>query len=266
MTDIVDGASKPLGAHMAVLENGRYCGLVSGGCVEAAVAREAIIALANGNDHICRFGKGSPYFDIVLPCGGGIGLTIHVMRDPDPIAALLAGLADRRPGTLTYDICAHSLTFRPGLAATGWHGSLFNSSYRAETAIVLSGEGVEAKCFEAIASAAGLDVIPAETALNFLDGDPEQAFVLLHHDIARELPVLRAALATQAFFIGCLGSRRTHETRRHILLEEGYTEEQVARIHAPVGLFGPAREARGVAVSVLAEIISLIEARRGHPV
>ncbi|WP_188822954.1 XdhC family protein [Brucella endophytica] len=90
----------------------------------------------------------------------------------------------------------------------------------------------------------GLDVVEAEPDGISTGADAETAIVLLHHDVERELPVLRAALKTDAFYIGCLGSRRTHARRRDRLRQEGYSPGQLDRIHAPIGLFGPAREAR----------------------
>ncbi|NKC23026.1 XdhC/CoxF family protein [Ochrobactrum oryzae] len=56
--------------------------------------------------------------------------------------------------------------------------------------------------------------------------------------------------------MGCLGSRRTHALRCAALTEDGFSQEQIDRISAPIGLFGPARDARSLAVSILAEIMS----------
>src|SRR5690606_16603641 len=72
LVEICGGAARAIGAQMAVREDGLYCGFVSGGCTEAAVAAEAVIALQKGLDRNLRLGEGSPFFDIVLPCGGGI--------------------------------------------------------------------------------------------------------------------------------------------------------------------------------------------------
>lgn len=262
LTEITGGAARPLGAHMAVLRDGRYSGMVSGGCVEAAVAREALAALGQGQDRSCRFGQGSPFFDIVLPCGGGITLTIHVLRGLAPLDALLATLEARRPGALDYDLAEQRLLFSATARRTGWQGGRFQTCYLPEPVIQLSGQGLEARQFHAIATAAGLRVAALDPGTVIAEGDSEQAFVLLQHDLHRELPVLRRALASPAFFIGCLGSRRTHEERLRLLRAEGYAADQLVRIQAPIGLFGPSREARAVAVSALAQVLSVLEARR----
>lgn len=262
LTEITGGAARPLGAHMAVLRDGRYSGMVSGGCVEAAVAREALDALDQGRDRTCRFGQGSPFFDIVLPCGGGITLAIHVLRDLAALDTLLATLEARRPGALDYDPAEQRLLFSAHAPRTGWREARFQTCYLPEPVILLSGQGLEARQFHAIATAAGLQVVALEPGTAISGEDTEQAFVLLQHDLHRELPALRRALASPAFFIGCLGSRRTHQERLRLLQAEGFGADQLARIQAPIGLFGPSREARAVAVSALAQVLSVLEARR----
>ena len=89
LVEIHGGAARPLGAQMVVREDGRYCGFVSGGCVEAAAAFEALEMMGSGRDREIRYGEGSPWFDIVLPCGGGITLTLHKLRSAQPLLAVL---------------------------------------------------------------------------------------------------------------------------------------------------------------------------------
>lgn len=263
LAEITDGASRALGAHMAVTEDGRYCGYVSGGCIEAAVAREALEAIAEDADRVCRLGKGSPFFDIVLPCGGGLSLTIHVLREAATIDHLLDEMVvARKPVSLVYDPGGQRLSVRAGLSATGWEDDRLVTTYRPDPRIFLAGKGIESRVFSDIATAAGLEIVPIDADDIARQADGESAIVLLHHDIEKELPVLRHALASPAFYIGCLGGRRTHANRRQRLLEDGHSPEQLDRIRAPIGLFGPAREARSLAVSVLAEIMSVLESRR----
>jgi len=63
LTEIRGGAARSLGAQMVVREDGQYCGFVSGGCVEAAAAFEALEVIASGQDREVRYGQGSPWFD-----------------------------------------------------------------------------------------------------------------------------------------------------------------------------------------------------------
>lgn len=71
----IEGSSpRPLGAQMAVSETGDWVGYLSGGCIERTVVTEALDALALGRNRRVRYGKGSPYIDINLPCGSAIEL------------------------------------------------------------------------------------------------------------------------------------------------------------------------------------------------
>ena len=61
LVEIRGGAARALGAQIAVSADGRYCGYVSGGCVEAAIAAEALEAMRSGKDRTVMFGSGSPF-------------------------------------------------------------------------------------------------------------------------------------------------------------------------------------------------------------
>lgn len=263
LTDIIDGASRPLGALMAVRDDGFYVGMVSGGCVEAGIVGEALSALRERKDRQCRYGIGSPWFDIVLPCRGGIGLHLHVIREGTALARFLELRSAREPALLHYDAHNESLCTASGLTPTGWNRAIFTAAFRPDPQILLYGDGLESRFLIRLAEAAGLSVLKGDVTLVAQHAqDRETAIVLLHHDLDRELPILEESLKTKAFFIGCLGSRRTQERRLAALLKAGHSTASLERIHGPIGLFGPSREARSVAVSVLAELFSLIEARR----
>ncbi|WP_226552566.1 XdhC family protein [Celeribacter naphthalenivorans] len=258
LTEIVDGSSRRLGAQIALRSDGGYCGYVSGGCIEAAAAREALDALTEGTDRFVRFGKGSPFFDIVLPCGGGLGLTIHVLRDDVALRDACAALAQRRPTSLCYDRDTQTLT-TSAATESGWHGSCFVTRYRPALRILLFGTGYEATTFATLAESAGLEVIQNDMAA-LSSADADTAIALLRHDVEGDVAVLQRAILSEAGYIGCLGGRSTHAKRVALLKEGGATEAQLARVHAPIGLFAQARNAHAIAVSALAEIIAHREA------
>ncbi|MGX9965619.1 XdhC family protein [Roseomonas sp. F4] len=99
-----------------------------------------------------------------------------------------------------------------------------------------------------------------DEAMTALAPDTRTAVVTLTHDPKLDDPALEVALRSPAFYIGCLGSRRTHAKRLDRLREAGLSEAELARIHAPVGLDIGAVTAPEIAVSILAQII---ESRRG---
>jgi xanthine dehydrogenase accessory factor len=87
--------------------------------------------------------------------------------------------------------------------------------------------------------------------------DARTVICALTHDPKFDVPLLKAALATSAGYIGAMGSRRTHAKRAEQLLEEGVSEDQLARISGPIGLDIGARTPEEVAVAIAAEIIAL---------
>ena len=101
-----------------------------------------------------------------------------------------------------------------------------------------------------------------DEAMAALAPDARTAVVTLTHDPKLDDPALEVALRSEAFYVGSLGSRRTHAKRIARLTEAGLTEAELGKIHAPVGLDIGAVTAPEIAVSILAQIVA---ARRGGP-
>lgn len=257
LVDIRGGSARPLGAHMAVAADGRFCGYVSGGCVEAAVAREAVLAIAQGQDRNVMYGEGSPFFDIVLPCGGGITVAIHVVQDAAFLHHIIERLDLRDVASIGYDIAGGRMVIEPNSQDSVLPDSDYLVlTYQPKTRLVLSGGAGEAEAVLQLATAAGYDVVQ----LGRLEkGEHEvidrfTAVALLHHDIDAEERLLTAALGTEAFYIGALGSTRTHKKRLDRLADKGVPAEDARRIRGPIGIFGPTRDSMSLAISVLADI------------
>lgn len=101
----------------------------------------------------------------------------------------------------------------------------------------------------------------ADEAFQAMGLDGSTAVVTLTHDPKLDDPALESALKSDAFYIGALGSRRTHAKRKERLAEAGITDEMFARVHGPVGLNIGARSPAEIAVSILGQIIE-VRARR----
>jgi xanthine dehydrogenase accessory factor len=99
-----------------------------------------------------------------------------------------------------------------------------------------------------------------DEALETLRIDNRTAVVTLTHDPKLDDPALHVALRSEAFYIGSLGSRKTHGRRVERLTEDGYTEEEIARIHAPVGLSINAKSPAEIAISIMAQITQVLRA------
>lgn len=276
--DISGGAPRALGSQMAVLADGRYCGYVSGGCVESAVASEAIRAIENGRDEILRFGTGSPFIDIKLPCGGSIDVHVHVRPAAETVRLAREKLAERAPFAIHFKPLKGGLTLADGSdaeARSRWQGEDFVRHYHPLTRLVLIGEGHELVALSGLGRASGLPVLAFMSAhagsetvgrhgskVTLLSGanlpelpvDPFTAVVFLLHDRFKENRLLESALGYDPFYVGALGSRRTHAARLARLEATGMSDERISRLHGPIGLFGPTRTSSALAISVLGEI------------
>lgn len=256
LVEVRGGAARALGSQLAVAEDGRFCGYVSGGCIEAAVACEALMALEEGRDRIVKFGEGSPFFDIVLPCGGGITIAIHVVRDGTLVDSVLELLQARETVALGYWPGEQRLDRIFAPSRSGWYDNKFKILYRPRTRVAISGESVEAQAVSAIAKSSGYDVVMSKgKGQDLLTATDEMtAVVLLHHDLDAEEQALCTALGSRAFYVGALGSTRTHKRREERLRLAGWSKSEIDRIKAPIGFFGPTRDANSLALSVLADV------------
>lgn len=97
-----------------------------------------------------------------------------------------------------------------------------------------------------------------DDALNTLGVDNRTAVVTLTHDPKLDDPALHVALRSEAFYIGALGSRKTHAGRVERLTEAGYTDDEIGRIHAPVGLAINAKSPAEIAISIMAQITQVL--------
>lgn len=275
VTETAGGALRAPGALIAVDGDGAMAGYVSNGCVDADIALQAAQALAEGRPRRLRYGAGSPWPDIRLPCGGSV--EIAVLPDPaaGPLHALTTALDARRdarfaigPEGIVPDPAGPALILRPAprLRLAGRGAAL------AAVARVGLAAGFEVAAASPdpadLAALAGLGVAPV-TALSVpaatppVHDDPRTAVLLLFHDHDWEPALLRQALDGPAGFIGALGSRRTHAARLQGLRAAGVPEAQLARLHGPLGLVGSLREANLIALSALAQVTAALEAGGG---
>ena len=100
-----------------------------------------------------------------------------------------------------------------------------------------------------------------DAALRAFAPDARSAVVTLSHDAKIDEPALEVALASDSFYVGALGSRRTQERRRDRLRSAGLTDDALSRIHGPVGLDLGAKSPAEIALSIAAEMTAELRSR-----
>jgi xanthine dehydrogenase accessory factor len=261
LVGIEGSASRAIGTQMAVLADGRSVGSFSGGCIERAIVAEALAVLSAGRPRQVRYGTGSPYIDVRLPCGGGIDLLFTPRPDRQAITQALARL-DRREAAVL-DLGTHRQAYAPALRliALG-HGEDLLATVRLARAY-----GIDVTAYAPAEEAAidqGLLPLVTRTRLPALSGDAWTAVVLLFHDRDWEEFLLPQALAIPAFYHGAVGSRRTHHARIAALRQAGIAPARIDALRGSIGLIPGTRNPAALALSILAELVQDYEACAGQ--
>ena len=295
MSDVVatvvatrSSAPRPVGSKLVVREDGSLEGSVSNGCVESDVILAAHEVMESGEPRLVTYGiTDDMAIGVGLPCGGEIDVFVEPLRERDRDVSLTViageGVGERlddpeieraalRRGrshvievgdrTVFADVVADpprlfvygAVDTAESLCAAakllGWRTIVADARPRFATA-------------ERIPSADELLVVWPDEALAAVVPDAATAIVVLTHDDKFDLPLMHGALATDAFYLGWLGSRRNQERRRGLLREEGIAEDELERISGPSGLDVGADSPAETAVSILAEILAVRAGRSG---
>ena len=285
-------APRRVGSQLAVSGRGEIQGSVSGGCVEGAVVAEALDALEDGRARLLSFGvSDDAAFAVGLACGGTIRVLVEPVGGALPekvLAELVAARAARRPAAYVVTPGAGpgrlagpgEFAERFRADASGMEGAEFIAIHNPPLRLVVVGAVHIAQPLLAMARLAGYDPLlidpreafgsaarfPGETishdwpdaAMQAQGLDARTAVVTLTHDPKLDDPAIRAALAAPVFYLGCLGSVRTHGKRLDRLRAAGVAEPDLGRIHAPVGLDIGAATPAEIAVAILAEITRVL--------
>ncbi|MDT7848810.1 XdhC family protein [Methylophilus sp. VKM B-3414] len=268
------------GAILVVREDGHLVGSVSGGCIEDDLAdkarhqqlpaRPAIMEYGVNQAEAQRFG---------IPCGGQLKIFAEPLTQTAQLAPMLESLSQRR--LLKRSVHLHSGEVRhqyvlpegqPYLESD-WFHSYFGPQWR----LLIIGANQLGSVLAAMAQALDFHVMicdPREEmraewhveGADWLPGmpddvvlemapDPHTAIVAVTHDPKLDDMALLEALKSDAFYIGALGSVKNQEKRKQRLRSFDLTEQEVNRLHGPVGLRIGSRTPAEIAVSILAELI-----------
>lgn len=262
---------------MAVLETGERIGTLSSGCIEADIALHAAESIELGTPKVVRYGRGSPFPDIQLPCGGGLDILILPAPDRHVLHEVSNKLSIRQPCTLEINVETGAMNCHD-TGETARHGRRLFVRFLPILRFHIFGKGPEACAFAALTESVGypsLLLSPDEETLRIgeslgcdtrhltrqafpddLEVDERTAITLFFHDHEWEPPLLSGALKTPAFYIGAQGSKRARQARMLALGDLGVSAVERERLHGPVGLVPSARDPRTLAVSVLAEVLA----------
>ena len=282
-------APRPIGSKLAVSESGELAGSVSGGCVESDVVLAAQEVLAGGEPRLITYGiTDEMAFGVGLPCGGEIDVFVEELTEaerPDVTLTIVAGenigerLHDpeleqeaRRRGRSHVLELEDRIVFADVEAPPTRlfvYGAVDTAEALCRAAKLLGWQTVVADARasfatpERIPSADELLVTWPDEAIAAVEPDLGTAVIVLTHEDKFDLPLIRAALASEAFYIGWIGSRRNQERRRGLLREEGVTDDELDRISGPAGLDIGADTPAETAVSMLGEILATRAGRAG---
>jgi len=275
---------RPVGAMMALRADGTVVGSVSGGCIEDDLiwknskgelpqSKPERLVYGVTADQANRFG---------LPCGGTIELIAEPLADHSLIEETLAHVLRRDLVSRELDLNTGAATISLAKQAEGFTlskdrmVSVYGNTWR----LMVIGAGQLSKFLCQMASGLGFDVVVIDPRQEYaadwgLSGvtrtfdmpddyvaqnrpDHRTALLALTHDPKLDDLALIEALRSDAFYVGALGSRKNNDARRERFIQHfEVTEEELARLRGPVGIFIGSRTPPEIAVSILAEILAV---------
>jgi xanthine dehydrogenase accessory factor len=274
---------RPPGSMLAIHEDGRMVGSVSGGCIEETlITRHRQGEL--GDDTPVRMGFGVERIEAQrfgLPCGGQLELLVECLDSPVSLVELMNLLGKDCLVSRQVTVATGEVFLQVAQGGVEFHASdqqvtkMFGPAWH----LLLIGDGQIARHLAKMALLLNYRVTICDprdefsdpTPLNgvhyskrmpdeeitALQNAPRSAIITLAHDPRQDDLGLSAALDSSAFYIGALGSVRTAEKRRKRLAEVGHDEAQIARIHAPAGLAIGSKRPAEIALSILAQITAI---------
>ena len=273
-------APRPVGAWLAIREDGQLVGSVSGGCVEddliARVRTEVlagtlpqIVLYGVTKDEAARFG---------LPCGGTLRLVVEPKPDIETLRALRDRVAAKHLTARVLDMQSGRATLEDATREDthSFDGRIMRAIHGPRWRLVVVGAGQLSQYVATMAIGADYEVIVVDPREEFAAGfgvagvrfergmpddvivelgiDSHTAIVALTHDPKLDDMALLEALKSPAFYVGALGSRINTAKRKERLALFDLAEEEIDRLHGPIGLFIGAKTPPEIAISILAEV------------
>lgn len=269
---------RPLGSKMVVSSSGKMAGSVSNGCIEGAVFEEAQKVLKAGRGRLVPFGVADDVaFEVGLACGGHVEVMIQPVT-PEHLR-LIDLIEAERPAELRTNLETGEVKLlerSPESDVPARDGDWFVEPHRRAAHMVIIGAIHIAIPLHRMAKLMGYRVTVVDARAKFATRErfpeadeillqwPDEALagitldrstyvVILTHDPKFDLPALRSVVGRDVRYIGAIGSRKTNQNRFDELRREGFTEEQLAAVHGPIGLDLGGRGAEETALAIMAE-------------
>ena len=274
---------RPPGSLLAMNDDGQFVGSVSGGCVEEDLVRRfrdgeiagpelTMLDFGVDRQEAARMG---------LPCGGRLEVLVETLGSRDCLDEVLISLHQGELMTRQLDLGDGDVKHLPGKAGSEFEVSenTVSKTFGPGWQLLLIGDGQLARHLASMALQLDYRVTICDPREDFIHPSPLEgvhytrnmpddvvkeiadqsrtAIIALAHDPKQDDLALSAALESQAFYIGALGSRKSAKSRNARLHSLGYSEGQINLIHGPAGLFIGSKRPAEIAVSILAQITAV---------
>ena len=276
---------RPIGSIMAMCEDSRVTGSVSGGCIEDDLIRQntQAHALADQVPQFLRYGiSADEAHHFGLPCGGTLELLLEYNPDAQSLRELIdllshGSLVSRQVELATGQVKLMATDKPAELSLSTQHlVNTFGPEYR----MLIIGAGQMSEYLATMALFNGFSVTVCDPrdeyrsswsvpGVNLDHGSPDDmvtnlkpdsrtCIVALTHDPKLDDLALIEALQTDAFYVGAIGSRRNNESRKQRLIEHfDHTHESLEKLRGPIGIYIGSKTPSEIAVSVMAEILAV---------
>jgi len=275
---------RPVGATLAICDDGSVVGSVSGGCIEDdLIERVRNEGITRTLPEIVTYGiTADQAFRFGLPCGGTIQLALEPIGPDSRIDELLHRLEQHELVTRTLDLKTGAVTLEtatPGALLELVEGEKLIAQHGPRWRLLIIGAGQLSRFLAQIATAMDYNVTVCDPREEYRSGwtlpdvrlvhampddlvmdmklDSRSAVVALTHDPKLDDLAIMEALKSEAFYVGAIGSRVNNAKRRERLVEFDLTPEQLAKLHGPIGLYIGSKTPSEIAISILAEMTAV---------
>lgn len=270
------------GALLALRDDGHLAGSVSGGCIEDDLADQAkrgslpqqpaLLEYGVSRDEAQRFG---------IPCGGLLRICVEPLQDSGQLRPLLDGMQSRRLMRRSLQLQTGEVQLAEALPGSqprldgDWFHSYFGPHWRLliiganqlgavlasmaqalDFAVLICDPREEMRAEWRVAGATWLDGMPDDVVRQIVP-DAHSAIVAVTHDPKLDDMALLEALKSPAFYVGAIGSKKNNDARRKRLAEFDLAQEEIARLHGPVGLKIGSKTPPEIAIAILAEMTAI---------